>query len=127
MLEREQYEKELKEAQSEDEDGGETLEVFDDAARSASASSQSPPPRNVKGNQLKGKAAASSQITSSHGVETVFGSSKRRRPAIDPFAGTLTISSISIRSWLHNVSRVRRCYSSVSASDRGIKLHGKET
>ena len=76
MIARAQYEKELKELGSEEEDD---LEVIDDA-ESQSSSSNSPP--SDKG---KGKASAEDLITDV--AQTVAGQ-KRRRPAVDPFAGT---------------------------------------
>lgn len=75
MIARAQYEKELKELGSEEEDD---LEVIDDAE---SQSSSSTPSTSDKG---KGKARAEDLIADV--AQTVAGQ-KRRRPAVDPFAG----------------------------------------
>ena len=76
MIARAQYEKELKELGSEEEDD---LEVIDDA-ESQPSSSASPPPD-------KGKGKASAEDLIADVAQTVAGQ-KRRRPAVDPFAGT---------------------------------------
>lgn len=73
MEARAQYERELKELGSDDEDDGEALEVFDEEVEEESNSGQD-----------KGKQRV---VDTGEEVQVDTTGTKRRRPAMDPFAG----------------------------------------
>lgn len=83
MEARAQYEKELKELGDEEESD---LEVFDDRAGGATPEVEKQEPVTSSG-KSKGKAKASEPVGVGSSVATSTVGKKRRRPAVDPFAG----------------------------------------
>jgi len=100
MVEREQYEKELKDLGSDEED---TLDVFDDVPEQEQQDKPATASVNTKGKQKAG----SSDITMEDNTQP---GKKRRRPAIDPFGGASSKHIVSKIPLTRHILRIRRRY-----------------
>lgn len=99
MLERQQYEKDLQEQDAEESEEA-VLEGFEDGDVGMEIDVVVPSVAN------KGKGKSKEALSAAE--ESPAKSNKRRRPAIDPFAGTHTRSFYTSRGWLLTHFRIRR-------------------